>query len=104
MHENYVEVLKDYDWPNRFPNNLIVSHKKWEKNEKEWLPLCDKVITVSEGIRERIIKKGVKEENAVLTPNSIRLDLFDSFEVDEKVIDRFEKHFVLLYVGGFIGN
>ncbi len=104
MHENYVEVLKDYDWPNRFPNNLIVSHKKWEKNEKEWLPLCDKVITVSEGIKERLISKGVKRENAVLTPNSIRLDLFDSFKVDTGVIEHYKNDFVLLYVGGFIGN
>ena len=104
MHENYVEVLKDYDWPNRFPNNLIFSHSKWEKNERKWLPLFDKVITVSEGIRKRLIHEGVQEENALITPNSIRLDLFDSFEVDEKIIQKYSEKFVLLYVGGFIGN
>lgn len=104
MHENYVEVLKDYDWPNRFPNNLIFSHSKWEKNERKWLPLFDKVITVSEGIRKRLIHKGVKEENALITPNSIRLDLFDSFEVDENIIQKYSGKFVLIYVGGFISN
>jgi glycosyltransferase involved in cell wall biosynthesis len=104
MHENYVEVLKDYDWPNRFPNNLIFSHTKWEKNELRWLPLFDKIITVSEGIRRRLIQKGVKEVNALITPNSIRLDLFDSFKVDEKIIQKYSGKFVLLYVGGFIGN
>ena len=104
MHENYVEVLKDYDWPNRFPNNLIFSHSKWEKNERKWLPLFDKVITVSEGIRKRLIHKGVQEENALITPNSIRLDLFDSFEVDENIIQKYSGKFVLIYVGGFISN
>jgi len=104
MHENYVEVIKDYDWPNRFPNNLIVSHKKWEKNEIEWLPLFDKVITVSEGIRDRLIKKGVKPENALITTNSIRLNLFDNFKVDENVEIKYSNNYVLLYVGGFIGN
>ena len=104
MHENYVEVLKDYDWPNRFPNNLIFSHSKWEKNERKWLPLFDKIITVSEGIRKRLIHKGVQEENALITPNSIRLDLFDSFEVDENIIQKYSGKFVLIYVGGFISN
>jgi len=104
MHENYVEVIKDYNWPNRFPNNMFISHKKWERKEKEWLAECDKVITVSKGIIDRLIEKGVKRENTILTPNSIRLDLFDSFSVDDSVLDRFTGKYTLLYVGGFISN
>jgi hypothetical protein len=31
MHENYVEVIKDYKWATKFPNRLIVSKAKWER-------------------------------------------------------------------------
>lgn len=104
MHENYVEVLKDYRWANTFPNRLIVSQKKWERKEKEWLADMDRVVTVSEGIRERIIDKGVPEEEVILVPNTIQTRLFDEFPVNQEVINRFKDRFSLVYVGGFVSN
>ena len=63
MHENYVEVIKDYKWATSFPNRLLISHKKWEKKEIEWLADMDKVITVSSGIVDRIVfERGKKRE------------------------------------------
>lgn len=104
MHENYVEVLKDYQWANKFPNRLLISHKKWERKEKEWLADMDRVITVSEGIKERIISKGVPEQHVILVPNTIQTRLFDEFETDSKIKEKFEPFFNLVYVGGFVAN
>ena len=104
MHENYVEVIKDYKWPRNFPNNLLVSFKKWERREKEWLPKMDRVMTVSQGILDRIILKGGKPENAFLLPNYLRLDLFDEFPVNDAILEKYSGSFSLIYVGGFIQN
>ncbi len=104
MHENYVEVLKDYRWANKFPNNLIVSLKKWERKEKEWLKDMDRVVTVSEGIKERIIQKGVSEKKVLLVPNTIQTRLFNDFSVKDEIIKKFKDYFSLVYVGGFVSN
>lgn len=104
MHENYVEVLKNYKWATKFPNRLLVSQKKWERKEKEWLSDMDKVITVSEGIRDRIISKGVSKEDVIMAPNTIHTRLFDEFETDPNIIKRFKDYFSLVYVGGFVSN
>ena len=104
MHENYVEVVKDYHWASKFPNNLLVSKEKWIQREKEWLPKMDKVITVSEGIRTRIESKGVPKKNTFVVPNSISTDVFDNFEFDESIIDRLKGTFNIIYVGGFVSN
>ncbi|MEQ8525110.1 glycosyltransferase family 4 protein [Gracilimonas sp.] len=104
MHENYVEVLKDYKWATKFPNRLLVSQKKWERKEKEWLADMDKVITVSKGIEDRIINKGVSKEDVILVPNTIHTRLFDEFETDQRIINKFKDYFTLVYVGGFVSN
>ena len=104
MHENYVEVLKDYRWANKFPNRLIVSLKKWERKEKEWLHDMDRVVTVSEGIKERIIQKGVSEKKVILVPNTIQTRLFNDFSVKDEIIKKFKDYFSLVYVGGFVSN
>jgi len=104
MHENYVEVIKDYKWATKFPNRLIVSKAKWERKEREWLADMDRLVTVSEGIQQRIISKGVSEENVILVPNTIHTRLFDEFETDPEITDKFKDYFSLVYVGGFVGN
>tara|TARA_R110000868_G_scaffold368227_1_gene631206 strand:- start:36852 stop:38048 length:1197 start_codon:yes stop_codon:yes gene_type:complete len=104
MHENYVEVIKDYKWANSFPNKVFISHRKWERKEIEWLAEMDKVITVSSGIVDRIISKGVEQDDVVLVPNTIHTTIFDEFEIDQEITEKFKDYFTLVYVGGFVSN
>lgn len=104
MHENYVEVLKDYKWATKFPNHLLISRKKWERKEREWLAEMDKVITVSPGIVNRIISKGVEKDNVILVPNTIHTGLFDEFEKEDEILKKYKRDFTLVYVGGFLIN
>lgn len=104
LHENYVDVLKDYRWSNTFPNNLLISYKKWTRKEKEWLQDIDKIVVVNEGMKQKNIGKGVPEENITIVENTLNTELFDHFEIDPSIIKKFEKYFVLVYVGGFVQN
>jgi len=104
MHENYVEVIKDYEWATKFPNRLIISHKKWARKEIEWLGDMDKLITVSQGIKDRIISKGVPQKDVLLVPNTISTTLFDGYAIDEIITERMQSSFNLIYVGGFVSN
>ncbi|MEX0719726.1 MAG: glycosyltransferase family 4 protein [Balneolaceae bacterium] len=104
LHENYVDVLKDYKWSTTYPNKLFISFSKWERKEKEWLQLFDKIIVVNEGMRDKNIQKGVPESDITVVSNSIDTAEFDEYEVDENIITRFKDYFTLVYVGGFVSN
>lgn len=104
MHENYVEVIKDYQWATKFPNRLLISHKKWERKERNWLQDMDKIITVSSGIRNRIISKGIDEDDVMVVPNTIHTDLFDEYSKNDQILKKMSSYFTLLYVGGFVSN
>ncbi len=104
LHENYIDALKDYKWSTTYPNKLFISFKKWERKEKEWLQYFDHLIAVNEGMREKNISKGVKEEDITVVANSIDTDVFDSYEIDSTIIERFKNYNTLVYVGGFVWN
>ncbi len=104
LHENYVDALRDYKWSTTFPNKLFISFKKWEKKEKEWLQLFDHLLAVNEGMRQKNISKGVKEEDITVVANSIDTDQFDTYDTDELIVEKFKPFFTLIYIGGFINN
>ncbi len=104
LHEFYVEVLPDYRWTQTFPNRYLISYSKWRRKEKEWLALMDKVVVVNKEMKEKTIPKGVGSKDIVIVENRLNTRVFDEYEIDQKVIDRFNKSFNLLFVGGFVGN
>ena len=104
LHEFYVEVLPDYKWTQTFPNRLLISYSKWKRKEKEWLALMDKVVVVNKEMKEKTIFKGVAGGDIVIVENRLNTQVFDEYETDEEVLDKFRKSFNLLFVGGFVGN
>ncbi len=104
LHENYVDVLKDYKWSTTYPNKLLISFPKWRRKEKEWLALMDKVVVVNTGMLEKTLPKGVDKKDIVIVENMLNTQVFDEYEVDQSIVKRFNKTFNLLFVGGFIGN
>ena len=104
LHEFYVEVLPDYKWTQTFPNRLFISYSKWKRKEKDWLALMDRVVVVNSEMKEKTIPKGVEEEDIVIVENRLNTKVFDDYETDQSIIERFENTFNLLFVGGFVGN
>ena len=104
LHEFYVEVLPDYKWTQTFPNKLFISMSKWKRIEREWLSWMDKIVVVNKEMKEKTISKGVSESNIVIVDNILNTDVFDAFETNQTVLNRFKDTFNLLFVGWFVGN
>ncbi|MFD2531486.1 glycosyltransferase family 4 protein [Gracilimonas halophila] len=104
LHENYVDALRDYKWSTTYPNKLFISFSKWERKEREWLKLFDRIIVVNEGMRDKNIEKGVPAKDITVISNSIDTTIFDEYEIDANTIKRYQDYFTLVYVGGFISN
>lgn len=100
LHDNMPEVMKLYPHLQKFPGKYIISPKKWKAKEKEFIKKADKVIAVSpeflENLKDRI---PLAKEKLVLVPNTIRKSFFKNFKIDDTIINKYKKNFVLLYLG-----
>ncbi len=104
LHENFVDALSHYKYANKFPNNILISKKKWARSEKEWCKKADRLITVIEEAVERYVNIGVREDKIFVVPNYVNLSSFHINGFDEKILRKYEKYFTLVYTGGFDGH
>lgn len=101
LHENYPEALKHYKYTQQFPGKYIISIKRWEKKEVEWLKECDQVITVIDEAIDRYKNLGVNESKLIVVPNYVNQAMFKSYETSENIDFELKNQFVLCYIGGF---
>jgi len=100
LHDNLPEVMKQYPHLQKFPGKYLISPKKWKNKEEEFISKADKVITVSpEFIKTLKTRLPAQKSKFVLVPNTIRTSFYKNFTVDQSILDKYEKHFVLLYLG-----
>lgn len=100
LHENRPEIMKFYPHLNKFPGNLIISPRKWKQNEKRLIEKADRLIVVTPEAKDYYRKNyGTDKDKIALVPNTVRKEFYTSFQLDETILNKFKKNFVLLYVG-----
>ncbi len=100
LHENWVEGLKHYAWSSRYPGRLAVSIPRWERTERRWVHAADRLVSIIEEQAARYAAMGVPRERIVVTPNTIRMEMFQGVELDEALIERHRSPLTLVYTGG----
>ncbi len=100
LHDNYPEVMQLYPHLQKFPGKYLISPKKWKLKEEEFIRKSTKIISVSphfvKNLKERI---PAQKDNFVLVPNTIREAFYKEYHVEKKIIERYSKNFVMLYLG-----
>lgn len=100
LHENYPEALKQYQYTQTFPGNLLISIPKWERMEPVWLKQCDRVITVIEEAVDRYMSLGLEATKLHVVANYVNLS---QYQLDPSIDigSKFDEGFNLVYTGGF---
>ena len=101
LHENFVYALNFYKYANTFPGNLLISKKRWKKNEKEWTNKVDYIITVIDEAIERYENIGNEKSKISVVANYVNLETFLAPEIEKKIVNRYINNFTLTYIGGF---
>ena len=101
LHENYVEGLKNYQFANTFPGNILISKSRWAKKEVEWCHRADFIITVIEEAVERYSSLGVPRDKIAVVANYVNQDQFLNAKDDPEIVNRFKDYFSAIYIGGF---
>ncbi len=100
LHENFTHALTQYAWSTRFPGKWVVNIKRWKKLEKQWMQALGCLICIVQEQQDRVIKLGVPRSRCVLWPNTISVQAFDSYEVDQELVASLRSDFTIVYTGG----
>ena len=74
LHENWPALIKTATHTRTFLGRLLSSNKQWIEYERKMLPEADKVITIIEEARDRIIGLGIEPEKICMVSNTINFE------------------------------
>ncbi len=100
LHENWVEGIKHYAWSSRYPGKLVVNIPRWERTERRWIHAADQLVVVIEEAADRYAEMGVPRERITVVPNTIKLETFRGFEMEEGLVEDLRSPLTLVYTGG----
>jgi glycosyltransferase involved in cell wall biosynthesis len=99
LHENYPATLASYSWSKTFLGKLLVSPKRWERLESEFLPKFTTIILLSEQFKYELSNRYPNlEEKFYVYPNYPNVKELMTFHVDEKIIEK-NNDFIIFYFG-----
>jgi glycosyltransferase involved in cell wall biosynthesis len=81
LHENWPALLKTAPHTQTIAGRLLSNNKQWVKYEMEMLPKADKIITIIEEARDRIIKLGIEPGKVSMVSNTIN---FEGLSIEPK--------------------
>lgn len=100
LHENRPVIMKEYAHLKKFPGNILIQPRRWEKAQARLIHQAGHVIVVTEEAREQIIRQyGKKPQRVVVVPNTIHPDIYLTYPIQEQIVNRFSGGFTLLYMG-----
>ena len=100
LHDNMPEIMKLYPHLQKFPGKQLISPSKWKEKEEEFIQKADKIITVSQEFIDEVVERTkIPRDKIVLVPNTVQKYFYENAVIDQKIIQRYNNHFVILYLG-----
>ena len=101
QHEFYSDWIKKTAHMNTFPGKLVGFLSDWERYERKYLTQADLIITVSEPLRKNYIHKySLSEKKIINIPNTPTKKIYNSQNVDKKIVEQYQSDFIIFYAGG----
>jgi len=100
LHENRPAIMKFYPHLQKFPGKYLISLKKWQRKEEEFIKRSTKVVVVTEQAAEEIVNRvNVDRDKMVVVPNSVRKSFYEQHTEDQTILHQYASKFVVLYLG-----
>lgn len=98
MHENYPEALKFFKKKGIF-NFLFKNYKLARILDKICIKYSDRIITVVEENRQRLLSLGVNSDKITVVSNTVDVNTFAIEKIDEKLVEEYNNRFIIIYTG-----
>lgn len=100
LHEDRPEIMKFYPHLQKFPGNVLISPKQWAKKQIELMKSASNVILVTEEAKQKYSNLYQELESKItVVPNTINPQIFYKYPIEDRIIARFSKVPMILYVG-----
>lgn len=104
MHENYPEALKAYDKKNLI-ERIFKNYRVAKVIENYVLKKCDKIITVTDENRQRLIDDGIEVSKIEIISNTVDLESFGTESVSFlDLLEKYQNRFLIVYTGTISAN
>lgn len=101
QHEFYSDWIKNTAHMNTLQGKLTGFLSDWEGYERKYLSKADKIITVSEPLRENyILKYNIPDDKIISVPNTPSRKIYNTKNTQDQIISKFKDDFVIFYAGG----
>lgn len=106
LHENYPAAVEQWGLFDKGIKRLfsvfINNYRRWSAHEATVLLKVDHIIAVVEEMQERLLKAAkISGEKVTVVSNYEGADFVEQATIDQKLIDRYQGSFNVLYIGGF---
>lgn len=95
-HENWPVLQTLSPHTKTLLGRFLHSNRQWLNYEKKYASLADALIVVADEMKDRLLKRGVTNNNIFVVPNTTDTDIYDDFSDISPDSD----YFTLIYTGG----
>ena len=100
LHENRPVIMQEYVHLKKFPGRYLIDPKRWAKWQDKLAGRADRLVLVTEEACDDLSREsGIPVNRMIAVPNTVTLSIYDDYRVDMSVWAKYEKDFVLLYMG-----
>jgi len=100
LHENRPEIMKYYPHLATFPGKVLISPKRWQRQEEKFIKKANKVIVVTNESKKEILNRvPIAAAKIAIVTNTVRRSFYEDKAISEDIIQKYASKFVLLYIG-----
>jgi glycosyltransferase involved in cell wall biosynthesis len=101
LHETYPATVASSGYASSILGRLLISVEAWRRYERYWVACADRVIAVTEEMREReIAEKGISPKKIVSVPNHVDLESYYTESRPCPHAEKFVNRQVAVHTGG----
>jgi glycosyltransferase involved in cell wall biosynthesis len=100
LHENRPAIMELYAHVNKFPGNVLINLKRWQKAQLHLQQQTDRLILVTEEAKQHAIsREGIDSNKIFVVPNTVKKDFESELSVSRSIENRLKDKFCILYFG-----
>lgn len=99
LHENRPVIMQEYVHLKKFPGKYLIDTRDWQKWQTRLANKADRLVLVTDEACADMAAEGIESSKMVSVPNTVTLDIYDNYALNPSIPERFQDHFVLLYMG-----
>lgn len=100
LHENRPAIMAHYPHVKSGLGRFVINLKTWHKKQISFIQKYDHIVVVTDQARDHYVKTiGVDPSKFSTIPNSVHQDIYEAYQQNSEITDRYKEDFVILYIG-----